>query len=118
MKLWRRRELRDSIRPERVKSVMEFGFTESQARFVLHVLVYSGVFVERQYRAFTGVSHGQRTKDFLSNIIGRGTRPRLRPGSCTKAACSTSGTSRSTKRSEKRTTATGSRPRTLGSSNG
>lgn len=80
MKLWRRRELRDSIRPERVKAVMEFGFTEPQARFVLHVLVYSGVFIERQYRAFTGFSHGQRTKDFLSTIVGRGYATVITPG--------------------------------------
>lgn len=66
MKPWRRHDLRDSIRPERVAAVREFGFTELQARFLLHVLIHSGVFIERQYRTFTGVTHGQRTKSFLT----------------------------------------------------
>ena len=66
MKTFRRQELRDSIRPERVKAVMDFGFSEPQARFLLHVLIYSGVFIERQYRAFSGIKHGQKTKDFLA----------------------------------------------------
>jgi hypothetical protein len=80
MKFWTRHELHDSIRPERVKAVMEFGFSESQARFLLHVLVYSGVFIERQYRAFTGVTHGQKTKDFLTKLVGRGYATAITPG--------------------------------------
>jgi hypothetical protein len=80
MKPWRRPELRDSIRPERVAAVKEFGFTELQARFLLHVLIYSGVFIERQYRAFTGVTHGQRTKAFLTNLVGRGYATAITPG--------------------------------------
>ena len=46
--------LRHSVRLARVEAVREFGFTERQARFLVHVLVFSGVFLERQYRAFTG----------------------------------------------------------------
>lgn len=77
---WPGRELCDSIRPERVSAVMEFGFTELQARFLLHVLVYSGVFIERQYRAFTGVKHGVKTADFLSNLVGREYATAIMPG--------------------------------------
>jgi hypothetical protein len=80
MMKWPRRELCNSIRPERVKSVMEFGFTELQARFLLHVLIYSGAFIERQYRTFTGVTHGQRTKDFLARLVGRGYATAITPG--------------------------------------
>jgi hypothetical protein len=80
MKMWRQRELRDSIKPERVKAVIDFGFTESQARFLLHVLIFSGVFIERQYRAFTGIAHGQRTKDFLAGLVGRGYATAITPG--------------------------------------
>ena len=70
----------DSVRPERVQAVMAFGFTPPQARFLLHVLVYSGVFIERQYRAFTGVTHGQRTKAFLTMLVGRGYATAITPG--------------------------------------
>ena len=72
MKFFTRPDLHDSIRPERVKAMMDFGFTEPQARFLLHVLIYSGVFIERQYRALMVIKHGQKTKDFLANLVGRG----------------------------------------------
>ncbi len=80
MMKWPPRELSDSIRPDRVQAVMAFGFTELQARFLLHVLIFSGVFIERQYRAFTGVSHGQRTQDFLTKLVGRGFATAITPG--------------------------------------
>ena len=34
---------------ERMEAIAAFGFTERQARFLLNVLLHSGVFVERQY---------------------------------------------------------------------
>jgi len=43
-----------------------------QARFLVHVLVFSGVFLERQYRAFTGLAHGQKTHDFLATLVTAG----------------------------------------------
>jgi hypothetical protein len=52
------RDLSDSARPERVNAVAAFGFTERQARFLVRVLVYAGVFLERQYCTFAGVVHG------------------------------------------------------------
>jgi hypothetical protein len=80
MKIFTRKELRDSIRPDRLTAVMDFGFSEPQARFILHVLVYSGVFIERQYRAFTGIKHGQKTQDFLTDLVGRGYATAITPG--------------------------------------
>jgi hypothetical protein len=80
MMKWPGRELCDSMRPERVAAVMEFGFNELQARFLLNVLVYSGVFIERQYRAFTGVKHGVKTAEFLTNLVGRGYATAIMPG--------------------------------------
>lgn len=59
---------------------MEFGFTERQARFLVHVLVFSGVFLERQYRAFTGLVHGQKTHDFLMKLVERGYATAITPG--------------------------------------
>ena len=34
---------------ERMNALPSFGFTERQARFLVNVLLHSGVFVERQY---------------------------------------------------------------------
>src|SRR5690349_21252795 len=59
---------------------MDFGFTERQARFLVHVLVFSGVFLERQYRAFTGLVHGQKTHDFLATLVDRGYGTAVTPG--------------------------------------
>jgi hypothetical protein len=59
---------------------MDFGFTLRQARFLVHVLVFSGVFIERQYRAFTGVAHGQKTHDFLAKLVTGGYATPITPG--------------------------------------
>ena len=80
MNLWTPRELCDSIRPERVSGVMAFGFTERQARFLVHVLVHAGVFLERQYRAFAHIAHGQNTHDFLAKLVSRGYATAITPG--------------------------------------
>src|SRR4029453_3616240 len=55
----------DRLTAERTEAVTAFGFTERQARFLVEVLIHSGVFVERQYCAFAGITHGQKTHDFL-----------------------------------------------------
>jgi hypothetical protein len=72
--------MRDSVRPGRVAAIMAFGFTERQARFLVNVLVFSGVFIERQYRAFTGVAHGQKTHDFLAKLVTGGYATPITPG--------------------------------------
>jgi hypothetical protein len=73
-------EARQSVRPGRVAALMEFGFTERQARFLAHVLVFSGVFLERQYRAFTGLVHGRKTQEFLAGLVDRGYATAITPG--------------------------------------
>jgi hypothetical protein len=62
----------DRLNTERAEAIAAFGFTERQARFLLEVLVHSGVFVERQYYAFAGIVHGQKTHDFLRTLVERG----------------------------------------------
>lgn len=69
-----------SVSPERVEAVRQFGFTDRQARFLTHVLVFSGVFLERQYRAFTGLAHGQKTHDFLTKLVTAGYATSITPG--------------------------------------
>jgi hypothetical protein len=72
--------LRESVRPGRVQALMDLGFPIRQARFLVHVLVFSGAFLERQYRAFTGLAHGQKTNDFLSKLVGGGYATPITPG--------------------------------------
>jgi len=72
--------VQESVRPGRVQALMNLGFPIRQARFLVHVLVFSGVFLERQYRAFTGLAHGQKTADFLSKLVGDGYATAITPG--------------------------------------
>ena len=69
-----------SVSPSRVGILMRFGFTQRQARFVGHVLLFSGVFLERQYRTFTGLAHGQKTQDFLATLVDAGYATPITPG--------------------------------------
>lgn len=73
-------ECRTSVQEERVQAIARFGFTERQARFLVHVMVYAGVFLERQYRAFAGIAHGQKTQDFLRKLVDRGYVTVITPG--------------------------------------
>src|SRR5580765_2297955 len=61
----------DLANTERIEAIAAFGFTERQARFLLNVLLHSGVFVERQYCTFAGIVHGQKSKDFISSLVER-----------------------------------------------
>ena len=58
-----------AILAERAKRLLAFGFTERQARFLALVLQHTGVFVERQYCAFAGIAHGQKTHNFVQRLI-------------------------------------------------
>jgi hypothetical protein len=72
--------LQESVRPGRVQALMNLGFPIRQARFLVHVLVFSGVFLERQYRVFTGLAHGQKTNDFLTKLVRDGYATPITPG--------------------------------------
>lgn len=80
MSPWVSTALCDSVRPEHVDAVRAFGFSERQARFLVHVLVYSGVFLERQYRTFARIQHGQKTHDFLAKLVRGGFCRAIVPG--------------------------------------
>jgi hypothetical protein len=73
-------EIRHSVRWLRVDNVKQFGFTDRQARFLVHVLVFSGVFLERQYCTFMGLVHGQKSHDFLTSLVKRGFATAITPG--------------------------------------
>ena len=57
------------ITNQRVRAIERFGFSERQARFLVTVMLHSGVFLERQYCTFAGIVHGQKTTDFLRKLI-------------------------------------------------
>jgi hypothetical protein len=57
---------------DRQRAVEAFGLTERQARFLVEVMVHSGVFVPRQYCTFAGIAHGQKVHDFLRRPVERG----------------------------------------------
>jgi len=73
-------DMRNSVREDRVQTVASFGFTERQARFLVNVLVFAGVFLERQYCAFAGIVHGQKTHNFLAKLVSRGYATAISPG--------------------------------------
>lgn len=48
-----------------------FGFTDRHARFLVTVMLHSGVFVGRQHAAFAGITHGQKVHDFIETLLAR-----------------------------------------------
>lgn len=56
---------------DRVKEVMAKNFTERQARFLVMVMLHSGVCMMRQYCTFAGMVHGQTARDFFSRLTAQ-----------------------------------------------
>ena len=54
---------------ERTEAVAKLGFTERQARFLVTVILHSGVCVPRQYARFAGIVHGQKTRKFFAKLV-------------------------------------------------
>ncbi len=57
---------------ERVQAVARVGVTERQARFLVTVMLHSGVCVPRQYAHFCGIVHGQKTRKFFAKLVRLG----------------------------------------------
>ncbi len=58
---------------ERVRILVEFGFTERQARFLELVMRHAGVCVPRQYARFAGIAHGgAKCNAFFDKLVRRG----------------------------------------------
>ena len=56
---------------ERVAAIVKVGFTERQARFLVLVMLYSGVCLLRQYSAVAGIVHGQKTCNLFAKLVSR-----------------------------------------------
>jgi hypothetical protein len=65
---------------ERLHAISAFGFTDRQSRFLLEVLLHSGVFLERQYCQFAGIVHGQKSTDFIRSLADRQFATPIAPG--------------------------------------
>lgn len=56
---------------ERVTAIKVHGFTDRQSRFLVTVMLHSGVCLVRQYCAFSGIVRGQKTQDFFGSLVAR-----------------------------------------------
>jgi hypothetical protein len=58
---------------ERVQAVVDYGFTERQARFLVLVMRHAGLCVKRQYATFAGVANGgEKCNAFFDRLVRRG----------------------------------------------
>jgi hypothetical protein len=56
---------------DRIRAIAEFGFTQRQARFLVIVMRHAGLCILRQYSAFAGIVHGQKTRAFFRKLVSR-----------------------------------------------
>ena len=58
---------------ERIRAVIDCGFTERQARFLVLVMRHAGVCIPRQYASFAGIANGgRRCNAFFDKLVRRG----------------------------------------------
>jgi hypothetical protein len=58
---------------ERIRAVVDCGFTERQARFLVLVMRHGGVCIPRQYASFAGIANGgRRCNAFFDRLVKRG----------------------------------------------
>lgn len=57
---------------ERIRAVIDCGFTERQARFLVLVMRHGGVCIPRQYASFAGIANGgRRCNAFFDKLVRR-----------------------------------------------
>jgi hypothetical protein len=57
---------------ERIRAVVDCGFTERQARFLVLVMRHGGICLPRQYASFVGIVHGgRRCHAFFDKLVKR-----------------------------------------------
>jgi hypothetical protein len=58
---------------ERIRAVIDCGFTERQARFLVLLMRHGGVCIPRQYASFAGIANGgRRCNAFFDRLVRRG----------------------------------------------
>jgi hypothetical protein len=64
---------------ERILAVVDCGFTERQARFLVLVMRHAGVCIPRQYARFAGIANGgRRCNAFFDKLVKRGYAQEIR----------------------------------------
>lgn len=61
-----------NIPQDHVAQLMEFGYTEPEARFLYIVATHSGYFTLRQFLNFTGARRGKRSNQFARKTLNNG----------------------------------------------
>ena len=61
-----------NLPPGHIERIQELGYTESEARFLYIVAVFSGYFTLGQFRVFTDSSYGKRPTSFAQKLITQG----------------------------------------------
>ena len=56
---------------ERAEAVADHGFTDRQARFLVTVMLHSGVCLGRHYATFARITHGQKVQDFFQRLLAK-----------------------------------------------
>jgi len=56
----------------RIERIRGLGYTDSEARFLYIVAVFSGYFTLEQFRAFTGASYWKRPSSFAEKLVDHG----------------------------------------------
>ena len=54
---------------ERIAAVARLGFTERQARFLVHVMLFSGICLPRQYARSAGIAYGHNVTEFFAKLV-------------------------------------------------
>lgn len=57
---------------ERIAAVARLGFTERQARFLVHVMLFSGICLPRQYARSAGIAYGHNVTEFFARLVRDG----------------------------------------------
>jgi hypothetical protein len=59
----------DGLTVERARTITQFGLSDREGCFLATVMLYSSVFVGRQYAAFAGITNGQKVYDFIEKLV-------------------------------------------------
>jgi hypothetical protein len=55
-----------------IEGIKELGYTDSEARFLYIVAVFSGYFTLKQFLAFAGIGYGKRHASFAQKLLKKG----------------------------------------------
>jgi hypothetical protein len=73
-----------NLPPAHIERIKDLGYTDSEARFLYIVAVFSGYFTLGHFRVFTGSAYGKRATSFAQKLLKQGhatVRDYLRRGS-------------------------------------